>query len=66
MEVIHKDQVKRTIRAYSDARGNKCLEIVEFETKPIVIEKRMHSKLEVVYMLSMCLIGYGVGWNLIC
>ena len=65
MKIIHKEQVKRTIRAYSDIHGNKCLEIVEFETIPQIKEEQKHSKLEIFYMISMCLIGYGVGFNLV-
>ena len=65
MNLVHKDQVKRTIRAYVDIHGNKCLEIVEFETIAEIKQEQKHSKLEIFYMISMCLIGYSVGFNLI-
>jgi hypothetical protein len=60
MEIVKSGSVRRTIRAYSDRNGTRVLEIVEYDEIALPAPKEKLSRLEVVYLSGMSLLGYGV------
>ena len=62
MELVKHSSVKRTIRAYCDREGRRVLEIVEYEPQAPIqsTPKKRFSKLEIVYLVAMSFLGFGV------